>query len=392
MSQSHDNSTGPAVVPDDATPTGPIDALTGIRWFAALMVFMSHNVPGGATPVPLNALFFNGYAGVTVFFVLSGFILTITYGGRLAVGGRHVIRDYAVARFARVYPLYIGILLPVMFWQASKNSLPDYWPVHVLGLQAWSPDVSTAYGLNPPGWSVGVEIFLYAIFPFLVVFLRPTTRSWRWAASLSIVVVVAMVVIAAVFDALGRTGLPQSDPGSAHRWLYRSPLMRTGDFSLGIACAVLWMRRSTGARYARRASLVAVIAGTVFVAVLTQAGLSNTGAGYDVAFAVPAAVLITALASSPGIGVARLFEHRIVVLLGNVSYAFFLVHVPLGRALGANPLADGFTIIGLARFLGALLIILAASFAIHVTYERRARTWIRRAFTEPRRSAGTSGA
>src|ERR1700730_18186865 len=86
-----------------------LDALTGVRFFAAFAVFMFHY---GASfseqigvPKPLTTFLHNGYYGVSMFFVLSGFIMTYTYIGRLST--KIELYDFAVARIARIYPVYL---------------------------------------------------------------------------------------------------------------------------------------------------------------------------------------------------------------------------------------------------------------------------------------------
>ncbi|MEI8082378.1 MAG: acyltransferase family protein, partial [Actinomycetes bacterium] len=218
-----------------------IEPLTGLRWFAVLGVFFSHNVPGGSTPPWVQRLFAGGYMGLPVFFVLSGFVLTVTYGESLSTPTRSAIRNYGVARIARIYPLYLFVLVYVVLISASSSSLPDGWWQHFLAIQAWSPDVRFAYALNSSGWFVGVDMFLYAMFPILIVLFRPLLRTPARGLMLA---GGAVLFIAAAWFFFRQTGLadrPPSDPASAHRWLYRMPAMRLGDFGLGIGLAAAFL-------------------------------------------------------------------------------------------------------------------------------------------------------
>ncbi|MGQ0494914.1 acyltransferase family protein [Komagataeibacter intermedius] len=87
-----------------------IPSLTGVRGIAALWVFMTHFYGLAADilhqPWMLQSLFlFNGFRGVDLFFVLSGFILMHVHEGQFTVLRWHVIRDFFIVRFFRVYPL-----------------------------------------------------------------------------------------------------------------------------------------------------------------------------------------------------------------------------------------------------------------------------------------------
>lgn len=107
------------MIANKITRPAPIPSLTGIRFFAALAVLMFHS---GATyfdragiPYPVAQLLHNGYLGVSLFFVLSGFILTYAHQDD-RIDGRFLGVFY-VARFARIYPVYLFALvlaLPVL--------------------------------------------------------------------------------------------------------------------------------------------------------------------------------------------------------------------------------------------------------------------------------------
>ena len=91
-----------------------IPALTGLRAIAAILVVLFHYkyiVPGlGASPAPGARVIQTGFVGVSLFFVLSGFILAYTYiddDGAL----RGTWKDFLFARFARVYPVYLFALV-----------------------------------------------------------------------------------------------------------------------------------------------------------------------------------------------------------------------------------------------------------------------------------------
>src|ERR1035437_982751 len=88
----------------------PLRALTSLRFFAAMYVVLfheSHN-PGHIVLFPLAARFVaSGFTAVTLFFVLSGFILAYNYD---RIRSR---REFWISRFARIYPVYFLSLLPV---------------------------------------------------------------------------------------------------------------------------------------------------------------------------------------------------------------------------------------------------------------------------------------
>ncbi len=112
-----------------------IPALTGLRIFAAVAVYFSHvGVPPGS-PKVIERIAASGYCGVTLFFVLSGFVLTISYFDGLATPSPGKLWRYGVARLGRVYPTYLVVLGFVVLRTGSANGVV----LHVFALQAWSP-------------------------------------------------------------------------------------------------------------------------------------------------------------------------------------------------------------------------------------------------------------
>jgi peptidoglycan/LPS O-acetylase OafA/YrhL len=93
-----------------------IRSLTGLRGYAALLVFISHMYEnllksGFDLPVPLliQRLFLMGGRQVDIFFVLSGFIMTLIYKDWFAPGvTAHSYWKFQSRRFARVYPLHFS--------------------------------------------------------------------------------------------------------------------------------------------------------------------------------------------------------------------------------------------------------------------------------------------
>src|SRR5579864_3761830 len=89
-----------------------IKPLTSLRFIAALLVFLHHYsmIPYGTMPTSLwETIMVEGHLGVTIFFVLSGFLITYRYFTE-PWGERLNMRQYLVKRVARIYPLYYFLL------------------------------------------------------------------------------------------------------------------------------------------------------------------------------------------------------------------------------------------------------------------------------------------
>ncbi|MFD2786826.1 acyltransferase family protein [Hymenobacter rubripertinctus] len=102
-------------------------ALTGIRALAAYTVFLTHHHRFAETSWG-GLLLREGNSGVTVFFVLSGFLIATRYGQRVELN-RQWLLDYFRNRFARIYPVYF-LLTTVTFcvvWQRPDYDLVAQW-------------------------------------------------------------------------------------------------------------------------------------------------------------------------------------------------------------------------------------------------------------------------
>jgi peptidoglycan/LPS O-acetylase OafA/YrhL len=358
-----------------ATPKLP--ALTGMRILAALAVYASHIPPPHGAPRTVTTLFEAGYMGVTLFFTLSGFVLAINYFERLRRPSARAIWDFVGARFARIYPLYILILIYILVRDHAFGEGIAGWWEHVLVLQAWSSSVYQAFNFNGPAWSVSVEVFLYACFPLLVLGLA-WLRTPRGLLGTAMVVVLGMTALTAWFVLSGRSGLSWSDPESAHRWLYITPLTRLGDFMLGILAARLYVDAGVRVRMRRAGGPLAVAAALAIVALMAWPANLFSAWSWDLAYALPSVALIFGLAVAPRSNPARVLSLPVVVLLGESSYAFYLVHQRVLEYFGAGRWATATsmtTILYEALTLGAILCL---AVGLHVMVERPARLYIRR--------------
>lgn len=353
-----------------------LPALTGLRILAALAVYLSHVGPPHGSPELLANFMRSGYSGVTVFFVLSGFVLAINYFEGMRRPRPRSVYNFFVARFARVYPLYVAVLFFLVVRQHALGVSIDGWWRNTLAIQAWDPNVFHAYAFDGPAWSIGVEFFLYACFPLLVPLLG-RLRAPRAILLTAAGVAVAMVALAAAFVIGGNGSLPITDADSAHRWLYRMPLTRLGDFALGILAAMLFVAIRNRGSLERLGRPLASGAAVAIVALMAWPALFYTAWSWDVAYAIPAAVLIFGLAIAPWGLLARGLSVGPMILLGEASYAFYLVHAPALGFLGGGGWAEAMSPTALLNEVCILAAIIALAVGLHVTIERPARKYLR---------------
>lgn len=309
--------------------------LTGLRFFAALAVFVFHGLLfiNGPESGVVHSIFGQGRSGVSFFFVLSGFVLAWS-----SKPGDRLLGFYR-RRAARIYPVYLAALLfaEVLWLVRDPKGLANGLLTPFL-LQAWVPDKHVYFAVNTPAWSLSVEAFFYLMFPFTVAALRKLTARGLWAtAAVSTAVPVVLAAIAS--QSLNSSDL---DDGSFMAWAaYYFPLARFPEFILGV---VLAMQLRAGRMPAISWKFAVFLAGMAYLA----AGLWPSAYGIVALVVVPFAILIVAAAQRDLAGTAGWLRSRWAVQLGAISYCFYLVH----NIFIARLAQPGFQSIGIGEWIG----------------------------------------
>jgi peptidoglycan/LPS O-acetylase OafA/YrhL len=139
---------------------------------AAYLVFLHHFTPSPEVVGPtLRGILAEGHIGVTMFFVLSGFLITYRYDGKLSLT-RQDLKRYFWNRFARIYPLYLALLIPTLILIPERRF--GRWIVELTLFKGFFDD----YKFNgiPQAWSLTVEECFYAAAPLLLLALRTRYR------------------------------------------------------------------------------------------------------------------------------------------------------------------------------------------------------------------------
>jgi peptidoglycan/LPS O-acetylase OafA/YrhL len=345
----------PAV--DLAGTTRSLPSLTGLRWVAALAIFSLHlgfmHPFTGDAHLLLARLTAGAQSGVSLFFILSGLVLTWSDnpGTRKRVFWRR--------RFARVYPLYLAtLLLTVILGSTFVSTLsvsdPGGLLANVFLINTWSEEWRTTG--NPTGWSLGCEAFFYALFPLIIPFARRLGTRGLWAATA--IALAVILLLPAVSVALGLSGE-----------YYWSPVSRLPEFVLGILVGRL-VRSGAWRGPGVLVSVGLVVAGLA-------ACLRITPPYADVACTVIGYVCLLAALARVDIADRRsVLAGPVAVWLGEVSFAFYLVHYLVLQSAKALWQVDGSIGQGFAFTAVTLVCSVGAAAALHHGVERPAQRWI----------------
>jgi peptidoglycan/LPS O-acetylase OafA/YrhL len=201
-----------------STPLDHLPQLDGLRCLAVTLVVLEHS---GCSLAEQHIEL--GYAGVWLFFVLSGFLITSILLRMRDEGGdcRHSLRAFYARRFLRIFPLYYGVLLACLAFGLPAIRQDGGWYFSYLAnwKLAADGDFGSADGVGH-FWSLGVEEQFYCVWPFLILFvpsrrllvvvaciagLGPISRAL--VASLGGTEMTAQIVTPSCLDALGAGAL-----------------------------------------------------------------------------------------------------------------------------------------------------------------------------------------
>lgn len=377
-----------------------LQALTGLRFFAALGVVGYHCYCAPCEPgLPswLGRLFGAGFTTVSLFFVLSGFILAYNYLD--ARGGfRGTAPDFYRARFARLYPIYLVALLVdlPLFLRSIHMASPPAGAGEVSLISAATLTLTQGWlALGRPTWNIvawtlSVEAFFYAVFPWLGPWLgRRGSRALlaiaggAWLLGTSIML--APQAAAGLESGGGAALLVQGLRAFGQLPVEAIPLARLPEFVIGVSLGVLFCRRpqGVGGERVRTAGFLLTCVALGGVIVLQPGPPSSL---VQAAVLVPLFSLLIVLLAG---GVARQglgLGTRVWVLLGGASYALYMTHGSLmnyALAINTRTLALPHNVVAVFVALGSV----AFSVVLFRFVEEPARHWLRRAGRRPRAAA-----
>jgi peptidoglycan/LPS O-acetylase OafA/YrhL len=288
-------------------------ALDSLRGVAALLVALSHLAAAGAFyDMPFIR---HGRMALPLFFVLSGFVITHAYGGRLHAPADG--RAFMIRRFGRIYPLHLFTLallvviefgkLALVFAGIKSGQAPFAGTndgasliANVFLLHAVIPFGD--YTWNVPSWSISAEFYTYAVFAVLVIGFRP---GWRFVGGGAALLSGAMLI------ALEAGGVHLHDTSGA------GLLQCVFGFFCGSAAYRLysWLRRHRSGF----GSLAEMAAIGILAALFWYAPLGAFGT------IVSFTLVILILAFDDG-AVSRMLAAGPFRFLGRISYSLYLVH------------------------------------------------------------------
>ena len=366
-----------------------LDALTSLRFVAALFVVYFHYSTlffGHSAALPAASL---GYTGVTFFFLLSGFILSYNYRS-VDFTNQQDIHNYLVARFARIYPAFLASLLislPFFIKAITQIDGPAQQLLGAsglilapLGLHAWVP--GAACSLNCPSWSVSTEFFFYLVFPFVLlkILRRPTawlvTTLLCWAAMVCFLGVV-WSLYGQGFSLTGYEAHNNPSTNLLSQFIMYFPLVRLPEFLFGILLFVYW---STNRTIIKPQVLIAAFAVLALAFTVLEPSISDVALHNGLTAIVWAPLILAGASMQRG-----LLNWAPLVFLGRISFSFYLLHIPAAQTvLAVNKYLLGGKISSFPWLwaLGTTALAIALSVAMYALIESPGRRYVMSRWSE----------
>ena len=338
-----------------------IPGADGLRAIACLLVVWHHTAqklnPEGQSPLvgALHFLGMRGEVGVSLFFVLSGCLLSVPFWSSFMESKPFPsIRRYSLNRAARIAPafwlnLIICNILAVMLFNLEFN-----WQKFVsafLFINSYHFSTFFPTEINGPLWSIGLEVSCYLLLPIVLYLIFKTARSTAWAYVGLITAIVALQALNPLIIRLFMTDNNQKGwqfgiDGGAKQWIpYWNISTFFTQFLIGsLAALVIVHLRSKQTKSTRLFDLIfvtAAAAAIVLVASRLTPGSpdSFTQQPYVAPFlALFMAVLL--VSGSHSIYVSRLLDNRLFSWLAKLSFGIYLWHVVVIEVISRKFIED----------------------------------------------------
>jgi peptidoglycan/LPS O-acetylase OafA/YrhL len=352
-----------------------LSALTGLRCFAAINIVLFHF----SNPKwfgPFASIVNAGYASVSFFILLSGFVLAYNYAAKARAGELNKVRFWE-ARFTRLYPIYFLSLL--LSWRvmpieyAVRTHAMFWWGMALtpLLLQGWVPMLATF--LNTPAWTMSAESFYYLLFPWMARWKRPKRVATRMATLAGVWMI--GLIPGTLYVIFNPDGIPHPDRWSWGPWLQAlkyTPLPHMASFVFGVLLAGL-DELIARAHPMRTVLGLFGFAATFFI--LVEADHVPYALLHDGMLMPFFGCMILGLAGVNWL--ASAFSWTPLVFVGEGSYCLYLLHFNLWNLIHDSHILNRF---GLARYdpwISYALLIAMALLALHFV-EKPAQNLLRR--------------
>jgi len=345
-----------------------LNQLAGLRGICAWWVVFYHslNLMDASVPMSIKHVIEHGYLAVDLFFLLSGFVMFLSYHAALAENFPRSVGKFYWNRFSRIYPLHVvmlgGYLLlfaGFIFLSGSGTPPASYtWTNFIQSMFLVHMWFGSDLTWNVPSWSISSEWFVYLFFPLMAFSLRKLRGSI--AAHLLSIVLAA----AALYLIYAGKGLASIGADIAHMALVRTLF----EFLMGVFVGSLFVNhRAFLERHAAAALVAACMLCVLYVGTATpDYALIPLMFALLIAYLSVTKSVITAALSAP-----------LLVYLGEISYSTYMVHYLVYDLLKAGFVSNTHEVSQVYLWL-SFVVVLLLSVLLHHAVDMPSQKYFRR--------------
>lgn len=294
-----------------------LDQLTFSRFIAAMAVVIYHY---GLEVYPFNSgplqfFFSQGNIAVSYFFILSGFIMVIAYHHYKKIA----FLTYLKKRFARIYPVYFLALILLLAFKIyyHKNSELGNLFLNIIMIQSWIP--GKALSFNYPAWSLAVEFFFYALFPFLF-----NTFYSRISIKKLVLPILSLFIISQLVFHWGiYSAYYKGYPSKFHEFLFYFPPMHLAEFLVGNLAGLYFIQKRSNKE--RNYDVILLVLLCLIPLMVFYNPDLNFHNGLLAILFIPIILLISA---NNGF-ISTICKYKPLIFLGEISYGIYILQNPI---------------------------------------------------------------
>lgn len=296
--------------------------LTGLRFIAALMVYLCH-LNTDYFGVFVKEMFSQGFIGVSFFFILSGFILSYSYEDKLKneVTSK---RQFILLRLAKIVPMHLLLAMPfILLTIHLKNFDFSKTLTNILLMQSWIPKEDYYFSLNGVSWSLSDELFFYLMFIPLIY----TSITKKVITAISIITLLLTIYFLKIIQT-----------EELNHWLYYIfPVSRLVEFICGMIIYACWKN----SRQQTVDSLLFLISLLPLLIAIYYSNNINNSLRYSLYYLLPMVIFFTSCIYLRNGVIHTILSSKTLELLGKSSFIFYLIHQPIilfcFKIFGHNP-------------------------------------------------------
>lgn len=317
-----------------------IRTLQSLRFFFIILVVLSHYIG--------SSFDFGGECGVSFFFMLSGFVLSLAYSERIAKG-LFSTKPFVVKQWIKIYPLHILTFIVMFTLDIRLEKYCDITAViaNILLLQSWAPADSFYFVANSPSWFLCDILFFYVVFSSLNKYILRSDN--RKLLAISLVVILLYICLMAVLPTY-----------LVNPILYANPLTRLLDFIVGIILYKLYvsdngiaLRDKLNGKSFLTVSLMelSVILLVVITAIVYPHLPQRVRTVSIFWLTIPLFIFFFAMTDKHSGVISKFLQGKTMLWLGNISFCIYIIHAPVLRIFNSISVHTGIADSTLVHFI-----------------------------------------